>query len=88
VNLISVDQDLGDIDDNRTDHLRVLRAQLIRADGATTVARSITSTVPTRLLNEDPSPIRPRDEAALTVALEPQVDPGGAVSNVVRARFG
>jgi hypothetical protein len=54
---------------------------------ATTLARSITSTVTTRLLNEDPSPVRPRDEIQLTVALKPLVDAAGNVSNIVRARF-
>jgi hypothetical protein len=87
VNLVGVDQDVGDVNDTRNDHLRVLRAENIRAEGATTVARSITSAVSTRLLNEDPSPIRPRDEIMLTVALKPLVDAAGAVSNIVRAQF-
>jgi hypothetical protein len=87
VSLVGVDRDVGDVNDHFNDQLRVLRAEVIRADGATTVARSITSSVPRRLLNEDPSPIQPRDEIQLIVAIEPQVRADAGLSNIVRAQF-
>jgi hypothetical protein len=88
VRLIGDDTDVsGDVNDGLDDKLHQLRSQTVRANGSATQSRSLTTTLAASLLNEDPSPVAPKDELRLVVELTPLVQTVRRESDLVEGRF-